>query len=220
LLASYLAVARPLNSHVDHLNTPRFVANQIGQTVWQWHQQEPFGDSPADENPSGVGTFDFPIRLSRGFADKETGTVYNYYRDSDPQLARFVQSDPIQAHLVVNSVVSRGNIALPRVMRLPMSVANPKAWWSYSYAYQSPVKYTDVFGLEVDPWCKTAPNYPCNWDGPRDDPYFSPDCCVQRCLEKLGCDRWYHWVTPTSASFCLGYYVGCTATCNVNPTYY
>jgi hypothetical protein len=31
--------------------------------VWPWDQQEPFGNNPADENPSGVGAFDLPLRL-------------------------------------------------------------------------------------------------------------------------------------------------------------
>ena len=51
--------------HVDHLNTPRVVANQQGQTVWRWDQQEPFGVNAVVENLSGVtGAFarDFPER--------------------------------------------------------------------------------------------------------------------------------------------------------------
>lgn len=44
-----------------HLNTPRLVANQSRQTVWRWDQQEPLGDSPPDENPSGLGVFEFPL---------------------------------------------------------------------------------------------------------------------------------------------------------------
>jgi len=49
--------------HTDHLNTPRLVANSSGTTVWRWDQQEPFGDNVANENPSGLGAFDLPLRL-------------------------------------------------------------------------------------------------------------------------------------------------------------
>ena len=63
--------------------------------MWRWDQQEPFGDSPADQNPSSIGTFDLPLRLPGQYADKETGLSYNYYRDYDPVTGRYVQSDPI-----------------------------------------------------------------------------------------------------------------------------
>lgn len=63
--------------------------------MWRWDNQEPFGASPPDENPSGLGTFEFPIRHSRGYADKETGKVYTYFRDNSPDEGRFIQSDPI-----------------------------------------------------------------------------------------------------------------------------
>lgn len=71
------------------------MADSIGTTVWRHDNQEPFGASPADENPSELGAFEFPIRHSRGYADKETGRVYTYFRDNDPDIDRFLQSDPI-----------------------------------------------------------------------------------------------------------------------------
>jgi len=80
---------------VDHLNTPRLVANQSGQTVWRWDQAEPFGNNPADENPSGLGAFDLPLRLPGQRFDKETNLLYNYFRDYDPSLGRYVESDPL-----------------------------------------------------------------------------------------------------------------------------
>ena len=80
---------------VDHLNTPRLVADATGTTVWKWDQQEPFGDSPADENPSGLGIFDLPLRLPGQYADKETSVNYNYYRDYDSAIGRFIESDPL-----------------------------------------------------------------------------------------------------------------------------
>jgi uncharacterized protein RhaS with RHS repeats len=54
------------------LNTPRLVADATGTTVWRWDQQEPFGSNPPDENPSGLGVFDLPLRLPGQYFDKET----------------------------------------------------------------------------------------------------------------------------------------------------
>jgi RHS repeat-associated protein len=86
---------RRKNIHVDHLNTPRLVADSTGTTVWRWDQAEPFGSNPPDENPSGLGTFDLPLRLPGQYYDKETNLHYNYFRDYDPSVGRYVESDPI-----------------------------------------------------------------------------------------------------------------------------
>jgi RHS repeat-associated protein len=81
--------------HVDHLNTPRLIADAAGTTVWRNDNREPFGDSPPDENPSGAGAFEFPLRFSGQYADKETNLAYNFFRDYDQALGRYLQSDPI-----------------------------------------------------------------------------------------------------------------------------
>jgi len=81
--------------HTEHLNTPRLVADSVGAAVWRWDQQEPFGVNVPDENPSGLGAFEFPLRFPGQYADKETGLHYNYFRDYDPGVGRYVESDPI-----------------------------------------------------------------------------------------------------------------------------
>jgi RHS repeat-associated protein len=79
--------------HVDHLNTPRLVANQQGQTVWRWDQQEPFGVTVPDENPSGLGSFEFTLRFPGQYFDRETNLAYNFWRDYDFSIGRYIQSD-------------------------------------------------------------------------------------------------------------------------------
>ena len=83
-------VARP-----NHLNTPRLVANAAGTAVWRWDQQEPFGVNVPDQNPSGLGTFEFNLRYPGQYFDKETNLHYNYFRDYDPSIGRYAESDPI-----------------------------------------------------------------------------------------------------------------------------
>ena len=63
--------------------------------MWRWDQQEPFGVNVPDENPSGVGAFDLPLRLPGQYFDKETNLHYNYFRDYDPSIGRYGESDPI-----------------------------------------------------------------------------------------------------------------------------
>jgi RHS repeat-associated protein len=121
--------------HVDHLNTPRLVANAAGQTVWLWHQAEPFGNSVPDENPSGLGAFDLPLRLPGQRYDAETGLHYNYYRDYDPSIGRYGESDPIGLMAGLNT---------------------------YAYVLGSPLHLTDRYGLASDavargPWWPEKP---------------------------------------------------------------
>ena len=81
--------------HTDQLNTPRLVADAAGTTVWRWDQQEPFGNNPADEDPDANSiAFDLPLRLPGQRHDQETGLHYNYFRDYDPSIGRYAQSDP------------------------------------------------------------------------------------------------------------------------------
>jgi len=104
--------------HADHLNTPRFVADAAGTTVWKWDQQEPFGNNVADENPSGIGAFDLPLRLPGQYFDKETNLHYNYFRDYDPLLGRYEQSDPAGLRAGLNTYAY--------VMSSPLRYVDPK----------------------------------------------------------------------------------------------
>ena len=80
---------------VDHLNTPRAVYDATQQLRWRWDQAEPFGVNPPDENPSLLGPFEFPLRFAGQYFDRETNLHYNYFRDYDPLIGRYVESDPI-----------------------------------------------------------------------------------------------------------------------------
>lgn len=48
----------------------------------------------ADANPSGLGAFDLPLRLPGQTYDAETGLHYNYFREYDPIIGRYVAADP------------------------------------------------------------------------------------------------------------------------------
>jgi RHS repeat-associated protein len=89
------AVAQIYYIHVDHLNTPRLIADATGTTVWRWDQQEPFGVNVPDENPSGLGAFEFPVRFPGQYFDKETALHQNEFRDYWPDGGRYIESDPI-----------------------------------------------------------------------------------------------------------------------------
>ena len=111
------AAAQLFFIHTDHLNTPRLITNNAGQAVWRWDQTDPFGGNPPNENPSGLGTFTCNLRLPGQYFDQETNTHYNYYRDYDPSIGRYIQSDPIGLEGGINTYIYvNGN---------PVSIADP-----------------------------------------------------------------------------------------------
>jgi len=98
------------------LNTPRLVADDTQKTVWKWEQQEPFGVNVANEDPDADSvTFEFNLRYPGQYFDKETNAHYNYFRDYDPSLGRYVQSDPIGLRGGINTFSYAGGNAISRV---------------------------------------------------------------------------------------------------------
>jgi RHS repeat-associated protein len=70
------------------------VLDKANALRWRW-MAEPFGTTAAETNPQGLGAFTFNLRHPGQYADSETGLFYNYFRDYDPALGRYTQSDPI-----------------------------------------------------------------------------------------------------------------------------
>jgi RHS repeat-associated protein len=76
--------------HVDQLNTPQKMTDASQAVVWQ-ASYTPFGDA----NVTSSGGFDNPLRFPGQYFDAETGLHQNWHRDYDPNIGRYLQSDPI-----------------------------------------------------------------------------------------------------------------------------
>ncbi|MFZ1326772.1 MAG: RHS repeat-associated core domain-containing protein, partial [Candidatus Contendobacter sp.] len=74
----------------DHLGTPKLATNPQGQITWQ-AQAEAFGTTTPDPHSAITVNLRFPGQ----YFDEESGLHYNYFRDYDPQIGRYIQSDPI-----------------------------------------------------------------------------------------------------------------------------
>jgi RHS repeat-associated protein len=106
--------------HTDQLNAPRRVTRPSDNGLrWRW-DPTPFGEGAAVENPQSLGTFKYYLRFPGQYYDVETGLHYNYFRDYDPAVGRYVESDPIGLNGGSNT---------------------------YSYVRGSPLSRFDVFGL-------------------------------------------------------------------------
>ncbi len=82
--------------YADHLNTARVIVRPADQAItWSWGGNEPFGQTQANSNPNSLGNFTYNPRFPGQVADSESGWFYNWHRDYNPALGRYVQSDPI-----------------------------------------------------------------------------------------------------------------------------
>ncbi|MBC7574256.1 MAG: RHS domain-containing protein, partial [Herminiimonas sp.] len=83
--------------HTDHLGTPQVVTDAGQHIVWQ-ARTSAFGDATivhARHADSGSTPFTMDLRLPGQVFDAETGLHYNYLRDYDPRLGRYLTPDPL-----------------------------------------------------------------------------------------------------------------------------
>jgi len=116
LSAQAHAEAQLLFIHTDHLGTPQVMTDENQNVVWD-KQQTPFGETVSQSDTSLQ-----PMRFPGQYEDEETGYYYNYFRDYDPTLGRYIQSDPIGLNGGINT---------------------------YAYVGGNPLIYTDPYGLEA-----------------------------------------------------------------------
>lgn len=111
--------------HPDHLGTPRLVTDDKNKVVWRNDPLgEPFGATVPDEDPDGDKIkFALNLRFPGQYFDVETNSHYNYFRDYDPTIGRYIQSDPIGL---------RGG-----------------QFSTYAYVLNTPLRFIDPTGLDV-----------------------------------------------------------------------
>jgi RHS repeat-associated protein len=95
----------------DQINTPRQIIDGSNNTVWQWDNNDPFGN-----NQATLSTLNFNLRFPGQYFDTETNLNYNYTRNYDSSIGRYIQSDILGLTGGING---------------------------YSYTSQNPIKYFD-----------------------------------------------------------------------------
>jgi RHS repeat-associated protein len=138
----------------DHLGAPRAVVDPaVAQPVWQWHNVDPFGGNLPNENPAQLGNFKYGLRFPGQYYDAETQLHYNYFRDYDPVIGRYFESDPIG----ITGLLERSGQILtagPDAQQLALQFADIDLRFAASlhlYANGSPAANADFFGLAPAP---------------------------------------------------------------------
>ena len=106
----------------DHLNTPRIATSDGQEVTWRW-QSGAFGTTQAQTDPDNDGEItNIVLRFPGQVYDVESGVHYNYFRDYEPVIGRYVQSDPIGLMGGVNT---------------------------YGYVFNNPLTFFDPLGLDT-----------------------------------------------------------------------
>lgn len=74
----------------DHPGAPHEITNAAQKRVWLW-DHDPFGNG----KPTAAAGFTYDLRFPGQLYDSDTGNFYNYFRDYDPRIGRYIESDPI-----------------------------------------------------------------------------------------------------------------------------
>ncbi|MCR4304499.1 MAG: RHS domain-containing protein, partial [Gallionella sp.] len=173
--------------HTDHLGTPRIATDASRQVVWRW-DSDAFGakrpDAREDAHEDDDGHDDeykltVDLRFPGQYFDRETKLHYNYFRDYDPSIGRYIESDPIGLAGGLNGY-----------------------GYGYGYANQNPLKYTDPMGLmgglappyrnpngPFGPVCGSGSSASWIPDGPWKGACQKHDDCYSKCgASRLQCD--------------------------------
>ncbi|MET0005560.1 MAG: DUF6531 domain-containing protein [Candidatus Thiodiazotropha sp.] len=128
--------------HTDHLGAPRAVTDEDQQIVWS-ADYSPFGLIKIEKQKIALN-----LRLPGQYEDKESRTYYNYKRDYDPNVGRYLTSDPFGLNGGLNT---------------------------YAYVGGSPLSYIDplglhrlVIGIELPPATAVDAHDVLNINGGRD----------------------------------------------------
>jgi RHS repeat-associated protein len=102
--------------HPNHLGTPQKMTDASQNVVWDGGGSDPFMMSPPPTTPA------MGLRFPGQYYDSETGLHYNYFRDYDPSLGRYTESDPIGLEGGVNTYAYVGGN--------PVNHADPIGLWT------------------------------------------------------------------------------------------
>jgi len=123
--------------HTDHLGSTQHISNAEGNTIWQANYS-PFGRL-LNEAPD----FDCPLFTGQLW-DSESGLYYFGARYYDPEMARFITTDPWTCGPDDPRIMGQTNSAT----MLPQSwLTQPRAAHPYLYCLNNPMTFSDPDGL-------------------------------------------------------------------------
>ncbi len=202
--------------YTDHLNTPRVITDIANKFLWRW-DSNPFGSALPSEDFDGNGVkFVYNLRFPGQYYDKETGLHHNTFREYDPTVARYIQSDPVGVVGLLSSVADASSFDPTQLLTLALlkqdfpnvNQYGDKPLNVYTYVANNPLSFIDPLGLDRfdicgqfghfgGTTCKACVKTACS---------FAPVYCCEvdkkNCQGETGGD-------PVGLGSCEAQYIGC-----------
>jgi RHS repeat-associated protein len=125
--------------HNDHLATPQRMTDASGTVVWA-ADYKPFGEATVT-----ISTITNNLRFPGQYYDAETGLNYNYFRDYNPAIGRYVQSDPLH-YGFVQVLAARASFSFQSLSPIQLI----RDLNSYTYAMNNSITNIDRRGLAAE----------------------------------------------------------------------
>jgi len=136
--------------HADHLERVQKITDASQAIVWDG-QFTPYGRTHAI-----TGTVQNPLRFPGQWADPAANYFYNYMRDYDATLARYLSVDPLDRNWALDMLLRRRGVAelslradLFSSLMVPVSDVSSGLQRSFAYSTGDPINRIDPFGLET-----------------------------------------------------------------------
>jgi len=157
--------------HTDHLGTPVMMSDAGGAKVWEI-EARPFGDGA-----TVTGTGSLNLRFPGQYNDAESGLNYNFFRDYNPAIGRYVEADPIGLAGGVNPFVYVSNNSINWID--PYGLAKIYGNWCGP----------NWTGGHVEQYTPHPPGYYSAPKDPLDSACKTHDICYYNCRQKFPCDK-------------------------------
>ncbi len=186
--------------HNDHLGTPQQMMDSSGNIVWV-AQYSGFGNAHIV-----INTVENNLRFPGQYFDAETNLYYNYFRDYDPTIGRYIESDPIGLEGGINTYAYVEGNPLSKSDLYGLRSNALKPFWQFLFPWLFPSPYTpsqpsNEWNDPTVPYDPTnpMPNTPHDGDSdsdsddgvncpPANPPEIEVDCFTiqQDCYDSLG----------------------------------
>jgi RHS repeat-associated protein len=140
-----------------------------------------------NNNPSGAGAFEFPLRFPGQYFDRETNLAYNMARDYDPSIGRYMESDPIGLEGGLNTFAY--------VRANPLSFTDPEGFQVGRIASAAALAAARIARDQIVKAYKYCSNIRCKIAIHDDHHYFGWPFNKKMCHVQLNC-----WVKGVSGS--------------------
>jgi RHS repeat-associated protein len=136
--------------HNDHLGTPQKMTDALGTLVWA-ADYKPFGEANVT-----ISTITNNLRFPGQYFDAETGLNYNYFRNYNPQIGRYMTVDRVNLTtlqlplpLLCQELIEITTLGEKRLKELVFKYVQyyPQLVVDlYAYAGNSPINWMDPSG--------------------------------------------------------------------------